>query len=376
MNLLFVIDNLGSGGAQRQMVNLSRSLVTRGHHVEFFTYYPSDHYRSLLDEAGIKVHLHQKTSRFSPAPLSALRDLIQQRRFDIILSFLDTPNFYAEIARIGHGETKLVVSERFMYPPGKLPMGLRLLQQCHRLADAITVNSHHQRVRMIQEFPWMERNIRTIYNGFDLDTFHPTPIVSRGEETLRLLAISSVAYKKNSLNLAKALFISREKYKVDVHIDWIGTHQISGEGTRVVEQTTDYLKSTAMIKYWNWLGERHDIPQMLSSHDALIHPSFFEGLPNVVCEALACGRPTLASNVCDHPMLVQDGVTGYLFDPNSAEDIARSIHAFSSLPASSRAEMGKKARLFAEANLSLNRYVQAYEDLFVSLAARQKGALA
>jgi len=69
MKLLFVIDNLGSGGAQRQMINLARELKTRGHHVEFFVYYPHDHYLPLLDEVGIPVHFHLKTFRYSIAPL-------------------------------------------------------------------------------------------------------------------------------------------------------------------------------------------------------------------------------------------------------------------------------------------------------------------
>lgn len=367
MNLIFVIDNLGSGGAQRQMVTLAQGLKARGHQVEFFIYYLDDHYRLLLDEADIPVHLHQKSSRFSVAPLFALRRLISKNNFDLVLSFLDTPNFYAEIACIGLGKTKLVVSERFMYPTGPLPLKLRLFQECHRLADFITVNSHHQRERMVQEYPWMKEKVQTIYNGYDLNNFSPFETAKRDDDKLTLLAISSVALKKNSLNLARALGICREKYQLDVYVDWIGTHQISGEGTCAAQQTSDYLREARLSKNWNWLGERTDIPQMLANHDALIHPSYFEGLPNVVCEALACGRPVLASNVCDHPRLVQEGITGYLFDPDSAAEIARSIFTFSRLGASARKAMGSAARTFAEKNLSLKRYSDEYETLFRSI---------
>lgn len=372
MNLLFVIDNFGSGGAQRQMVNLARGLNSRGHHIEFFTYYTGNHYRPLLDEALITVHLHPKPSRFSIAPLIALRRLIRHGNYDVIISFLNTPNFYAEIARIGLGKTKLVVSERSMYPPGKLPLYLQLLQECHSLADAITVNSYHQRDRMEREFPWMRNKIKTIYNGFDLDAFHPAVSLQGADSKLSLLAISSVSFNKNSLNLAKALRICRDKYQLDVHVDWIGMQHVSGDGTRPTQQTSFYLRETGMFDLWNWLGERTDIAQMLVSHDALIHPSYYEGLPNVVCEALACGRPALLSRVCDHPLLVKDGVTGYLFDPASPEDIANSIFIFSRLGSSERAKMSKAAREFAEKHLSLKRYVSEYENLFFSLTERSK----
>jgi glycosyltransferase involved in cell wall biosynthesis len=364
MNLLFVIDSLGSGGAQRQIVNLARGLKNRGHYVEIFNYHPDNHYQPILVAAEIPVHLHLKTSRFSFSPLLALRRLIRQRQFDIVLSFLDTPSFYAEVASIGLEKTKLVVSERFMYPPGKLPFKLSFLQGFHRLADAISVNSHHQCVRMVSEYPWMSKKIKTIYNGYDLDSFSPTESRKGLDNKLFLLAISSVSYKKNSINLAKALVICRDTYNLDVHINWIGTKQVSGDGLRPTQQTNDYLKENGLSENWEWLGERTDIPQMLASHDALIHPSYFEGLPNVVCEALACGRPVLASRVCDHSILVQENSTGYLFNPGSPEEIAQSIFKFSQLGVSAREVMGQTARAFAVQNLSLNRYVDEYENLF------------
>ncbi len=370
MNLLFVIDNLGSGGAQRQMVNLACALTACGHHVEFFVYYPENHFLPFLNDAGIFVNLQHKTSRFSVAPILALRRFIRQRNFDILLSFLDTPNFYAEIACLGLRRTKLIVSERSMYPVGHLSPRLFFLQECHRLADFVVVNSHHQRERMERKFPWMKLRIQTIYNGYDLNVFAASEPIKKNDSRLRLLAISSVSYNKNSLNLAKALVVCCEKLQLDVQVDWVGTHQISGEGTRPAQETSDYLERMGLAERWNWLGVRTDIPQMLTNYDALIHPSFFEGLPNVVCEALACGCPVLVSHVCDHSRLVQQGVTGYLFDPDSEEQIAESIHTFSRLGYTERVAMSRAAREFAANHLSLNRFVKEYEQLFMELSGK------
>ena len=369
MNLLFVIDNLGSGGAQRQMVNLAKGMQSRGHYVELFTYYPENHYQAMMDEVAIPVFMQPKRSRFSISPLLALRSQMRQRHFDVVLSFLNTPNFYAEISCIGTHKSKLVVSERFMYPPGKLPVKLRILQEFHRFADAITVNSHHQRNRMEKEFPWMAKKLHTIYNGFDLDTFQPAATKFSPAGTLSLLAIASVAYKKNSLNLARAVALCKARYGIEVKVDWVGKHYVSGERTRPKEETDRFLKEHGISNLWRWLGERTDIPELLATHDALVHPSFFEGLPNVVCEALACGRPVLVSRVCDHPLLVQDGISGYLFDPNSPDDIARAIHMFSGIDLVQRRKMEESARDYAERHLSLNRYLTEYEDLFYTMLA-------
>jgi glycosyltransferase involved in cell wall biosynthesis len=368
MKILCVIDNLGSGGAQRQMVTLARELKERGHKVEFFTYYPQDHYRFSLDDAGISVHLQLKTSRFSFSPIFALRCFIKQNNFDIVLSFLDTPNFYAEIACIGLKKTKLVISERSLYPPGRLSFNLHLLQECHRLADSITVNSIHQRQRMIQKFPWMTSKIQTIYNGVDLECFMPDQV--RGFESgnnLALIAIGTVVANKNMLHLAKALTISRDRYNVRPIIRWAGKQVQSDAGSRAFSEITRFLQSNRLSDQWEWLGERSDIPDLLRKHDALIHPSFYEGLPNVVCEALASGLPVLASDVCDHPFLVEEGVRGFLFNPHSPDSIAEAINKLYLASHEKRCQMSADARAFAEAKLASALFTDNYEKLFISL---------
>src|ERR1041385_6743395 len=101
MRLLFVIDSLGSGGAQRQVVTLAEGLSHRGHSIEFFTYLSRDFFRTRLEKAGILIHDHRKRSRFSPDVIFALRNIFRRRAYDLVLSFLEVPNFYCELARCG-----------------------------------------------------------------------------------------------------------------------------------------------------------------------------------------------------------------------------------------------------------------------------------
>jgi len=369
MKLLFVIDSLGSGGAQRQMVTLALGLKKRGHSVDFYLYYPQDHYRWLLDEAGITVHLHLKRSRFSFGPLWALRCLIHKGAYDIVLSFLDTPNFYAAFGCLGTS-VKLVTSERFMYPPEPLSAFQRIFQQYHRVSDRITVNSHHQRTRMINEFPWMSEKIITVYNGVDLGRFSGDGSYKVHQSELSLVGIGTITPKKNMLALAQALLICRNKYNINPTVHWVGKRDQTSSGRKAFEDTASFLRENNLVQQWQWLGERSDVPELLKRYDALIHPSLFEGLPNVICEALASSLPVLAGRVCDHPWLVEEGIRGYLFDPKDPADIAAAIHHFHSSPVSARHEMGKASRLFAETNLSADGFTDSYEALFLTLLGR------
>lgn len=370
MRLLFVLDHLGPGGAQRQMVSLALGLQRRGCLVEFFIYYPREkHFVNLLENAGIRIHRYQKQSRFSMSPIVPLRQMIREGAHDAVLSYLSTPDFYAEMARFGLGRPPLVVSERSYFPPGRLPWRMWFMQQFHRLADHIVVNSHHQREAMTRNFPWMVPRISTITNGVDLATFTPQAVdgTKNGKVGRSFLVIARIDPNKNAANLVRAVAICRDRYGLRLAVRWAGARDSSESSRKYIENVVSLIEQENISDYWEWLGVQTAIPELLNRHDALIHPAIGEGFPNVLCEALACGRPILASAVGDHPRLIQDGVTGYLFDPGQPEEIASSINRLANLSEEARAEMGHRARRFAERELSMDVAVQRYIDLFERL---------
>jgi glycosyltransferase involved in cell wall biosynthesis len=108
------------------------------------------------------------------------------------------------------------------------------------------------------------------------------------------------------------------------------------------------------------------VAALLQGCDALVLPSLWEGLPNVVCEALASGVPVLASAVSDNPQLVPDGENGFNFSAESIEAIAEGILRFTALNHGEREAMGRRARAFAERELGLSAYVDKYERLLKS----------
>jgi GalNAc-alpha-(1->4)-GalNAc-alpha-(1->3)-diNAcBac-PP-undecaprenol alpha-1,4-N-acetyl-D-galactosaminyltransferase len=372
MRLLFIIDNLGSGGSQRQIVNLTLGLTRRGHVVELFIYYPQyTHFAPVLLDSGIRIHSYPKKGRYSIGPALALRRLMGTEKYTAMLAFLATPSFYAELARLGLDSIPLVVSERSTYNKRFLSLNQWVFRQFHRLADHITVNSHHQRERLQQMFPWMNGRISTIYNGVDLGVFKPESNANnRSIDTLRLLVLSSVVPNKNALGLVNALSQYINDYSGNCSVHWAGKVDDNRQAQREFHRVKQHIKELNLGDHWEWLGERRDVPKLLREHDALIHPSFYEGLPNAICEALACGLPVLASNIGDHPRLICDGKAGFLFNPHDSFNIAEVIHRFHDLTDKERLGMSEAARNFAEKELSLETYSARYETLFQSLIDR------
>lgn len=370
MRILLVIDSLGSGGAQRQMTTLARGLAKAGHEVEFFVYHDERHFADAVEELSIPIHLFQKSARFSLRPVFDLRRLLKSRRYDVALAFLDTPSLYLELASVGLSEPKIVVSERSVYDANNLGFRHRVLNQFHRLADWITVNSHHQKAQMLIANPWMHGRLETVWNGCDLTYFDAQKAAPPASESVRLLVLASVARKKNPLNLAKALQLCRDDHRIRVEVNWAGTFAVTGDNGSTRQETDAYLASAGLDDQWAWLGEVQDVRPLLAAHDALIHPSNAEGLPNAICEALASGVPVLASDIGDHSRIVKDGETGFIFAPSSPESIAAAIFRFSRMSAHERDVMRRSARRFAAEHLSNERFVSNYESLFKRLSGR------
>lgn len=96
-------------------------------------------------------------------------------------------------------------------------------------------------------------------------------------------------------------------------------------------------------------------------------PSLYEGFPNALCEAMSCGLPIVASNICDNPDIVEDGVNGFLFDPLSIVDIADKIELLFKLDNESIIQMRKLNRLKSEDLFSEKKFIEKYINLIESL---------
>jgi glycosyltransferase involved in cell wall biosynthesis len=97
-------------------------------------------------------------------------------------------------------------------------------------------------------------------------------------------------------------------------------------------------------------------------------PTYSEGLPRVIFEAMAAGLPVVASNVSGIPDIVQDGVTGFLVQPGDEEKLVERIRWLLRCPDEAR-QMGERGRAFAERFFSIEVYAEGYRQLFEAAQA-------
>jgi glycosyltransferase involved in cell wall biosynthesis len=364
--ILLIIDCLGSGGAQKQIVTLASELCHLGYSVEVFIYYPQfDFFRYILNDLNIPVHSYNKKGAgFSFGLLLSLRCLLLKGKYSVVLSFLDTPSIYSELASIGVKNLKVIVSERNSYIKENSRLKSFFRRLLHSFSDAVVANSFSQGNWIKSNYPWLKRKVYIIYNGYATGSYIVKALPKFSNRNLMLIGIGRIAYQKNQLNLVYALDIFCRKHKWCPRVNWVGDLVSSAESAYKDELFRALENMPHVQASWFWLGERNDVPRLLSESHALIIPSFYEGLPNVLCEALFTARPVIASNVCDHSFLVEESVRGFLCDPSSPESICEGIERFISLSENDRNQMADSAYEYALNHLSVERMVAEYLNIF------------
>jgi len=364
--LLFVIDNLGSGGAQNQLTLLARLLHKEGYTIEFFTYHDGDFFRHRLDKLNIPIHKYKKKSKIGIPTIRQLSAIIQNKSFDVVVSFLQTPSFYSALVKyLTKRKLPLLISERFISFENRNSIRYYLKKFSHQQASFATTNSNHERERLIEKGLTKSDKIKTIYNVVDLNHFKPS---AETKLKKKLLCVASVSQYKNGMCVVEALHNLKRKNQLDVSISWVGNKVYTiPERAAYIRLMEQKIEEYELTENWNWIDPTQNILEFYLSHDALVHASYREGLPNVVCESLSCGLPLILSNILDHPILTDQGNNGFLFSHTKPEELSNSIINFYQLTEKEKHTMRKKCREFAEKHFSEERFISEYKEIIQNI---------
>lgn len=175
-------------------------------------------------------------------------------------------------------------------------------------------------------------------SGINLDRFsHKSYPKDIGK--INFLTIGRIMKDKGSNELLDAASIIKSKYD-NVEFYLAGDYDEVNFRDRI-----EKLNNEGII---NYLGYRTDIPELIANSNAIIHPSYHEGLSNVLLEAAATGRPVIASNVPGCRETFIDGVTGIGVKVKNVESLVNGIEKFLSLSYNNKILMGSSSRDYIE----------------------------
>lgn len=366
-----MIDDLGSGGAQRQMVLIVSELARLGHFVDVILHNSGDSFYNITPNERIQLVALKAGSGFSLKKMVEIRGIIERGRYDASLSFLDSSNIWNLLACFPGRRRICVVGERSSEKrPSRSAARAIALKAARIFSIKIIANSHAQRKLLAVKYG---KKVTTIYNGYEMSSPRAKRRVERRSH-LKLVAVGRIGACKNVLNTIEAAKICYARLGICPSITWYGRIDRTDRGEEVFIKAQRILANCPDLKKaWRWGGECKDMISEMTNYDALIHPSLYEGLPNVICEALCIGLPVLASRVCDNPLLVGDGDRGFLFDPTAPDSIADAIRTISSLDDESYGLMSRRALCFASRHLSVERMAAKYAKMLSAISPRRSG---
>jgi len=142
-------------------------------------------------------------------------------------------------------------------------------------------------------------------------------------------------------------------------------YRLAGAGSlrKSLEEKTIQLGLKEDVEF---LGFVSDIPGFLSNVDIVVLPSLFEGLGVSVLEAMAAGKPVIASRVGGLPEIVIDAATGFLVEPRDVEGLASAISKLAGDIILIR-NMGQKGRERLEKNFTIEQMARKNEDYYYDL---------
>jgi len=363
VRILCVIDSLGSGGAQRQLVELATGFKEKGHDVVILTYNYFPFYNPIVEQAGVKIECLHEPNYFKR--IFRIRWFIRKGKWDIVLSFLETPNFLCELAGLPFRTWKLVVGERSADPKILSCGKLKLFRWFHLLADYVVANSEANMVivRAVNIF-LSDAKCRVIYNIVDFNKWKPSlDYIPGRNKKLKIVVVSSHQYLKNLNGLLEALSLMSIEEHNKIAIEWYGD---SISAPYVDHSIVEAFEKIDRYKLGNIISLKpatHDISGIIQVADAVALFSFHEGLPNSVCEGMACAKPIICSTVSDIPILLSHDAN-LLFNPEEPQNIKRALCYMINLSNAELMRIGLINEMIAKEKFNKEVVVTSYLQLF------------
>lgn len=195
--------------------------------------------------------------------------------------------------------------------------------------------------------------------GVDPELFQPSP--EPAGSTLRTAIVSRMLWTKG-IDTAVAAVRSAREAGGDVTLSLYGVPDPSN--ARSIPQ--DILEEWCRHPGIAWHGYAPDVRDVWRDHHVAVLPSHGEGMPRMLMEAAACGRPMVATDVSGCRTIVQDGVSGFLVPVGDARGLAEALLRLAADPAL-RARMGQAARATILAGYTEERVAADVETMYRDL---------
>ena len=337
LKILFVIDSLGTGGAERDLAEklsqLARFNVTP---IVVSLRRREEGVQEDLQRLGFDVRILNTSGLIGR--LMGVRRILRTERPDVIQTVLFHSDLVGRLAAIG---TSAKVISRLVntdydkirvHDPSVRPFRFRMARlidswTARHLTHQIYANSNAVKTAAMRDLRIPPEKITVLEESRDASRLgHP----SYQRRKLARVRLGIDENQEVLVNIGRQDYQKGQRYLLEAMAMLISTRPRlvllvagrSGEVSAELERLRDRLGLKERVCF---LGHREDVPEILAAADLFVFPSFYEGLPGAVIEAMALGLPIVASDIDPVRETVEEGRNALLVKPGSPSELASAI---------------------------------------------------
>lgn len=367
---------IGGGGSERNLCQLARGLRDRGHKVIVCCMRGGNLSERMSQEGFIVENLKIRRLCSYQGIKSFLKviKIIKKQKVSAILSYHRDCDFMgfllSAITRVA-----IVSTRRDMgYDVNRLDLWIYGI--INPFFDGIAAVSESVKAMVLEKQGGGPDDISVIYNGVNLTSCAPENMAADGinvseidSNFIKVACIGNIRPIKGQIHFVNAVKIVAKRFP-QARFFLIGYYNDERYGMELLARIKEYgledvFKMTGPV-------EQSRVPAVWKTMDIGVVPSLSEGMSNALLEAMAAGKPVIATAVGGNVEVVRNGETGYLVPPGDPVAMADGLNRLLFDPALRR-EMGLRARYWAEMNFSDEKMIENYEDLLSSVCLRRKG---
>lgn len=353
MNILFInsIAPRKFGGGEKWMLKAARGLADAGHNV-FVASKRGAEILKYARKAGLPAHIFNVRADISPVATYRIYRFLRRENIDILVCNLNKDVRVAGLAARLAGNVVVIARHGILLCGKKWKHKLTLT----RLTDGILTNSRTIKQAYLN-YGWFDDSfIRVIYNGIE-----PKPNVQAhnfaehhpGKKII--LSAGRLSEQKGFAYLIEAA--ARLRQRDDL------AFVIAGKG-RLESRLRQLVSHHGLQDRVHLIGFTDNLDPLIKGCDLLVLASLFEGMPNVVMEAMALGKAVVATDVNGVRELMVPDRTGLIVPPRDAAALAQSISVLIDDPVR-REQMGRLAQRRVREHFTIERMVSELEGYFI-----------
>jgi glycosyltransferase involved in cell wall biosynthesis len=361
INVLQLVEGFSFGGAEGKLLELVERLDKSKYNVTVCSLGLGGILQEKFEKIGVKVFVISRKSKFDCAFIFKLVKLMREEKIDILQTTLFFADFIGPIAAKLAGVRVTLAWETISAPEWLVKRRLIAYKIAMKFADKIISVSEATKTWSIKKRGISPEKLVTIPYGVDLQKYNLNPASEKRKElgvssgTILFGTVARLHKQKGHVYLIKAVK-DVVKEIPNVKFVFIG----DGELREELEEQVNKLK---IADNFLFLGFRYDVNELLKTLDVFILPSLYEGLPNVILEAMACGRPVIATSVDGSPEAIENNVTGILVPPRDPVFLKQAISQLAKNK-KLRESMGKEGRYRVEKYFSLRGQLEKFENMY------------